>query len=571
MPNGAELFVRTMAELGIEQIFTLVGDHLNEVLAVAKREGIRIVDMRHESGVTHAADAWARLTRRPAISLVTGGPGHTNSLTGIATANLAGSPLIAVSGSRASTAGDRGGFQDIDQVSMTKPVVKWAAQPPNAAQIPFYLTRAYTEANAGRKGAVHLTIPVDLFTGNVEESAAPAVNLPCKIAMPSPAAADIDRALAMLHSAERPVVIAGSGIWWSGAEAELRSFIEKSSLPLYTITMARGAVPDSHPLCMGYADPALNRAALAAFREADVILVIGKRLDYRLAFGGRRVFPAHVRIIQVDIHAQELGMNRKLEVAVCGDAKSTLRAFTEGWSEAATTTEWVEHLRALRRQWEEEVDRIANDGAVPLHAAAFYRELKQALPSTVLYSWDGGDFAHWGRVSVPALVPGGWLRLGPLGTIGAALPNGISLQLANPGKPVAVITGDGSLGFYLAELDTAVRHKLPIVLIVGNDAGWGLERELQREATGSLATVATELSPARYDAIMEAFGGNGETIETLDQVRPAVGRAFASGVPYCLNVKIRGARSPFTEWQISGKSAANAGYGARKTASLAKS
>src|ERR1700681_3551064 len=168
MPSGAELFVKSIRELGMEQIFTLVGDHLNEVLSVAAREGIRIVDMRHESGVTHAADAWARITRKPALSLVTGGPGHTNSLTGIATATLAGSPLIAVSGSRASTLAERQAFQDIDQVGMARPVVKWAAAAPSAAQIPFYLQRAYMEANSGRKGAVHLTIPVDFFGSPAE-------------------------------------------------------------------------------------------------------------------------------------------------------------------------------------------------------------------------------------------------------------------------------------------------------------------------------------------------------------------------------------------------------------------
>src|SRR3954469_19826605 len=171
MPSGAELFVRSIKELGISRIFTLVGDHLNEILAVAAREGVEILDMRHESGVTHAADAWARITRKPALSLVTGGPGHTNSLTGIATAQLAASPLIAVSGSRGTNVGDRGAFQDIDQVGMARPVAKWCAQPPSAAQIPFYLGRAYQEANTGRKGAAHLTIPVDLFSATTEASA----------------------------------------------------------------------------------------------------------------------------------------------------------------------------------------------------------------------------------------------------------------------------------------------------------------------------------------------------------------------------------------------------------------
>lgn len=551
MPNGAELFVSAITQLGITQIFTLVGDHLNEVLAVAAREGIRILDMRHESGVTHAADAWARITRRPALSLVTGGPGHTNSLTGIATAYLAASPLIAVSGSRATSVADRQAFQDIDQIGMTKPVVKWAAQPPNAAQIPFYLGRAFAEAHSGRKGPVHLTIPVDLFTGKAETAA------PVPAAAESavePGSSEIERALALLKAAQRPVVIAGSGVWWSGAETELREFIEHSSLPLYTITMARGAVSDEHPLCMGYADPALNQAVHKVFREADLFLVIGKRIDYRLALGGARLFSPEAKFIQIDIHPQELGMNRRLDVAICADAKSALRALLDASGKQPwKALPWLDHLRGLRKDWEKEVKERARDSSVPLHPAAFYSELEKELPPDIIYSWDGGDFAHWGRVSLPAREPGRWLRLGPLGTIGSALPNGLALQLGNPGKPVAVITGDGSLGFYIAELDTAVRHKLPVVIIVGNDAGWGLERELQSESTAGHETVACELRRTRYDIVMKGFGGDGETIDTLEQVRPAVRRAFSSGVPYCLNVNIRGVRSPFTEWQISGK------------------
>lgn len=551
MPNGAELFVDALQKLGIDRIFTLVGDHLNEVLAVAGRAGIQIIDMRHESGVTHAADAWARTTRKPAVSLVTGGPGHTNSLTGIATAYLAASPLIAVSGSRASVVAERQAFQDIDQVGMTRPVVKWAAEPPNAAQIPFYLGRAYAEANTGRKGPVHLTIPVDLFLGKTETPA----NVPLPVETSAGVApADLEKALALLRAAERPVVIAGSGVWWSGAEAELQAFIEKTSLPLYTITMAKGAVSDEHPLCLGYADPALNHAVHKAFQEADVFLVIGKRIDYRLALGGARLFSSTAKFIQIDIHPQELGMNRKLEVGICADVKVALRGLVEaaGGKDWAPRASWLGRLRGLRTEWQQKVAGLAEDEGTPLHPAAFYRELQKALPPDVLYSWDGGDFAHWGRVSLPAVRPGAWLRLGPLGTIGSALPNAVALQLAHPGKPVVMITGDGSLGFYIAELDTAVRHKLPFVVIVGNDGGWGLERELQGYETGG-KTVACELRRTRYDVVMEGFGGKGETIDRLEQVGPAVRRAFSAGVPYCLNVNIRGVRSPFTEWQISGK------------------
>ncbi|MBZ5623728.1 MAG: thiamine pyrophosphate-binding protein [Acidobacteriia bacterium] len=587
MPNGAELFVQAIAQLGIDRIFTLVGDHLNEVLSVAARSGIHIVDMRHESGVTHAADAWARIHRKPALSLVTGGPGHTNSLTGIATANLAGSPLIAVSGSRPSTLAHRQAFQDIDQVGMARPVVKWAAELPCASEIPFYLARAYAVANSGRKGAVHLTIPVDLFRGPAGvppdpggRGQGPGSEAQRSGGVPPDSggrgqgyglgAAELRAAVEMLRAAERPVVIAGSGIWWSGAEAALRQFIERTSLPLYTMTMARGTVSDEHPLAMGYADPALNYAVHTAFSEADLFLVIGKRIDYRLALGGARLFPPEARFIQIDIHAEELGLNHRLDVAICADARAALAALTEtAGPQPWAPGPWLERLRGLRRDWEAKLEsagagtnaglggRPAGAGAQAageeMHPAGFFRELRAALPRDVLYSWDGGDFAHWGRAMLPAREAGGWLRLGPLGTIGASLPNGLALQLAHPGRPVVVITGDGALGFYIAEMDSAVRHNLPILLIVGNDAGWGLERELQSSANPGAPTVACELQSARYDLIMKGFGGEGETIERLEQVRPAVERAFASGAPYCLNVKVRGVRSPFTEWQIAGK------------------
>ena len=564
MPNGAQLFVGAATRLGIDTIFTLVGDHLNEVLWEAAQAGMRVVDLRHESGVTHAADAWARIHRRPALSLVTGGPGHTNSLTGIATAHLACSPLIAVSGSRPSNMAGRNAFQDIDQVGMARPVVKWAGEPPDADAIPAYLERAYREADSGRKGAVHLTIPVDLFLA--EAGPAEAREAPLNHALPSAEEGQLlpcHRVLEMLRAAERPVVIAGSGVWWGCAEQTLRKFIERTGLPLYTITMARGAVPDDHPLVMGYADPALNYAVHTAFREADLFLAIGKRIDYRLAMGGPRLFPPAARFIQIDIHAQELGLNRKLDLPICADARQALEQLTEAagpqnWPELP----WVERLRSLRAEWRGQLDRSASDTSTPLHPAAFFRELGEALPRDVLYSWDGGDFAHWGRAILPARHAGGWLRLGPLGTIGSSLPNGLALQLAHPDRHVVAITGDGALGFYIAEMDSLVRHRLPLVMIVGNDAGWGLERELQSATTargktaelpGGAGTVACELRSTRYDVVMQGFGGEGETIERFDQIRPAVARAFAAGRPYCINVQIRGARSPFTDWQIAGK------------------
>jgi acetolactate synthase-1/2/3 large subunit len=555
MPTGAELFVDAVEKLGIRDIYTLVGDHLNEVLSVAGRRGVRIVDMRHESGVTHAADAHGRIHRTPCISLVTGGPGHTNSLTGIATAFQAASPMIAVSGAPSTALAGRQVFQVIDQVGMAAPVCKWAAQPASPAQIPFYLGKAYQEAVSGRMGPVHLTIPVNLFAAQADN----VLPMPQLRQRPeaAPSDAEVERILALLEAAEKPVVIAGSGVWWAGAGRELKQFLTKTRLPYYSVTMARGVLRDDFPTAMGYADGALNKAVHTAFKEADVVLVLGKRIDYRLALGGPRLFRPETKFVQIDIVPQELGHARSIEYGVCADVKSALRAMiaaleTRPKDKWRPRNAWLKRQRELRDGWKAKLAEVAADRDEPIHPAAFFAELGKALPEDILYAWDGGDFIHWGRATLPANNPGGWLRLGPLGTIGSALPNSVALQRAYPDRPVAMITGDGSLGFYVCELDTLVRYNLPVVIIVGNDAGWGLERELQGALCGS--TVACELRPTRYDLVMKGFGGEGENITRLNEVGPAVKRAFAARKPYLLNVNIRGARSPFTEWQIAGKS-----------------
>ena len=420
MQTGAELFVDAIERQGIREIFTLVGDHLNDVLLCAGQRGLRILDMRHEAAVVHAADNWARITRRPSLSLVTGGPGHTNALTGVATAFLAGSPVVTVSGSRAAVQAERNAFQDLDQMGMIRPVVKWAAEPTSVTQIPYYVGRAFAEAMSGRTGPVHLTIPADLFAAKTAQPLLyPGA---ARVGNPGPDSKDVDLALAMLRSAERPVIIAGSGVWWSDAGAELRDFAELTNIPVYTITLARGILPDNHPLSFGYADPSLNRAAARAFAEADVVLVLGKRIDFRLGLGGTKLFPEHLKFIQVEIHGAELGMNRRIDLGICADVKATLAAMIDAIGKQAWPERpWLARLRTLREEWQQWLNTAAENRGSPLHPAAFYMELRRALPADILYSWDGGDFAHWGRAILPALQPGGWVRLGPLATIGAAL------------------------------------------------------------------------------------------------------------------------------------------------------
>lgn len=544
MPTGAELFVESALQLGIDRVFTLVGDHLNEVLSVAEKKGLPITHMRHEAAVVHAADGWSRMNRRPGLAIVTGGPGHTNALTGIATAHTNGSPVIAVSGTPATEARHRVVFQDIDQVGMAAPVAKFSHLVTSASQVPFALGRAYREAFTGRYGAAHLSIPVNIFTGNADSA----------LRMPAPRTAprtcdDVAKAMDLLRKAERPVVIGGSGVWWSDAGPALLKFLKQTKLPYFDVTMARGVISEKFGAHYGYADPALNRGCIPAFQAADVVLVLGKRIDYRLAMGGPRLFGKETRFIQVDLHEPEIGNVRDVAEGVVGDVRTFLESALPSAPWDARTA-WVKQIAKWRKEWLTKLLAPAPDGEY-LHPGAFFAEVKRTLPVSPLLSFDGGDFIHWGRAILPALHSGGWLRLGPMATIGAALPFVIAQAMARPKQPAMMMTGDGSLGFYIAELDTMVRYRIPAVIVVGNDGGWGLERELQGEIQGT--TTACELRRTRYDLICQGFGGGGETIDRLDQVGPALERAFAYNGPYVLNVNIRGARSPFTSWQLEGK------------------
>jgi acetolactate synthase-1/2/3 large subunit len=551
MPTGAELFISSLKKLGCSHIFTLVGDHLNEILRVADREGFSIFDTRHESAAVHMADGWGRITRKPGVSMVTGAPGHTNSITGIATAYYTGSPVLAMSGMSSSKLRDRYAFQDMDQLAQVQGITKYAAVPSDAGQIPFYVYRAFLEAMTGRAGPAHLSVPVDLLTQQVENHA-PLPRGPIQIRRPSPEPSDVERAISVLESAERPVVIAGSGAWWADAGAELKTFIETTSLPLFTIGLARGLVSDEHPLCFGYADPTLNQAAEQTLQKADAILVVGKKLDYRLRLANPQLISPDARLIQIDVHPAELGLNRRLEIGLVADAKLALADFVEalGNRPQPDRTVWLEQIRSARAAARNELEAIAQQPSQPMHPLHLFRELLPWLPPDATLCWDGGDFVHWGRNYIPARKPMHWLRLGGLAGLGVCFPIGLVAQITRPNSRAVVITGDGSLGFYLTEMDTAVRFNLPVIIIVGNDGGWGIERELQRGAFGDDKTVACELRRTRYDLVMKAFGGDGEFVERPEQIRPALDRALRSDKPFLINVDIKGYASPFTAYQL---------------------
>lgn len=551
MPTGSELFVRSLQSQGVDRIFTLVGDHLNDVLQVAVRSGLAVYDTRHESAAVHMADGWSRLTRTPGVSMVTGAPGHTNSITGIATANATAVPMLTVSGMSDSGVRDRYAFQDMDQLKLVQGIAKYAAVPTRSGQLPFYVKRAYLEMLHGRPGVAHLSVPVDLFT-ETNDTHYPVPEGPVQPLRNGPCDADLDRAIDLLAAAERPVIIAGSGAYWSRAEDELKTFVEASGAPLFTTNLARGMVPDTHPLCFGYADATINRGAEMACRQADLIVIVGKRFDYGLRMGGPQLFPVDAKTVQIDVSGTELGLNRPPDVAIHADAKTTLSAWNAALATRAAPdrSAWIAAVQRGCDEYAAEIAAMVAEERSPMHSVHVYDALRRALPSDATICWDGGDFVHWGRYMLEARHVGRWMRLGSLAGLGVGLPIGLSAQILRPNSKSVVITGDGSLGFYIGELDTAVRFGLPLVVIVGNDAGWGVERELQQGFYPGRETVACELRSTRYDLVMKGFGGDGAHVTSPDQLPAAFDRAFRSDKPFLVNVEIAGAGSPYTHYQI---------------------
>ena len=545
--TAAHLLVRTLKRHGVECLFGLCGDHVNAVFNACVDEGVAIVDTRQESGATHMADGWARVTGQPGVSVVTGGPGHTNSITGIATAWMAGSPVLAISGTFERALRDKGPLQEIDQVDMVRAVTKWARLVDDPARLPQYAALAYREAISGRPGPVHLTIPSDVLEAPLDDSAV-VIPGPLKGGPPAAPPWAVESALDLLERAERPAVIAGSGVWWGRSWDALRRFIELTHLPCFTIGLGRGSLSDEHPLCLGYADPILNPVA-REINAADVVLLIGKRMDFRLAYGN--LFAADATLIQVDIHAPELGKNRSTQLPIQGDAGQVLEQLAaaararQGWKEKP----WVERLRGARRAAAEARRKDESSDAAPLHPLRIVKEVREAVNSDAVWSIDGGDFAQWCRLGLPARKPGHWIRLGPLATVGASIPLAIGAKLAKPDCPVVVLMGDGGMAFHSWELHTALRFNLPVVVVVGNDGGWGMERELQ--AAFYDRTTGVELGQVRYDRVVEAMGGYGEHVEHPAELRPALERALKAGKVACVNVMMRGVPSPLTTANIA--------------------
>ena len=532
--HGGILAARALKAAGIETVFGLPGGHILPLFEGARVEGLRLIDTRHEENAVFMAEGWALATGRPAVAAVTAGPGIASAFAGLAESNAAGVPMLVISGRTALKQRLRGAVQDLDHLATVAPVTKWRAECVDTARIPEYIAEAVYQARSGAPGVAYLEIPQDVFG---DSAVAPEQPWPTghqiEPARSMPIHEDLSRAIELLVEAERPVVVAGSGAFFSGAGEALRTFIERTGIPLTTTSAARGLVDDGHPQCLG----SLVHGGIA-LASADVALVLGSRFNANLVYGGPPLFPPGQSIVQVDVRADNLGGLRRPEVSLVGDVGSTLQALTDGWTgEPDHLAAWSQQARRgaeiSRQSWDEQCDRPASG----IHPGWLAREVGKFADEQGPGSFvsDGGDSVLWGIAFSKAHRPGSNLFIGSaMGTLGIGLPFAIAVKAARPDEPAFCFTGDGAFGLSAIELDTAARHRLPVVVVVVNNGGWGDVRHEQRMFYGEEADQGAVLSTMRYDLLAEAVGGHAERVTQQDELRPALERALKAtdqGVP----------------------------------------
>ena len=529
---GGRLVARMLKKEGVGTVFTLSGLHVAPIYVGCVDEGIRIVDTRHEQAAAHAADAWARLTRGVGVAIVTAGPGVTDAVTGVANAWAAASPLVLIGGAAPTFNQGRGSLQEMPQVPLFQGITKWADRVPSPDLVPSFLAKAFRVARAGRPGPVFLEIPWDVLSSSADEALAEAQVLYRTDARSPGDPAKLEAAVALLARAERPVVMAGSSIWRDDAAAALDRLAAHAGIPVYLNGMARGCLPREHPSFFELS----RKDALGA---ADVVLVIGTPLDFRLGYGTEPTFASGARVIQVDIDATEIGRNRPIDVGIVGDSRSVLEALATGVRTEAPAA-WSRSLREKEADRRERQRAFEESDQRPIHHFRLARAIDTVASRAgdVTYVADGGNVVAVAAKVVRVPGPGRWLDPGPLGTLGVGAPFAIAAKLLAPDRPVCVIQGDGAFGLNGMDFDTAVRFRLPMVIVVGNDAAWGQILIPQRGLYGDEHAVATRLAPTRYDRVVEALGGKGEHVDDPADLVPALERAFASGTVYCVDVAI---------------------------------
>jgi acetolactate synthase-1/2/3 large subunit len=523
---GAHLVVEALAAAGVRHLFSLSGNQILSLYDATLGRGLSIIHTRHEAAAVHMADAWGRLTGEPGVALVTAGPGHCNAVSALYGALMSESPVVLLSGHAPVAQIGRGAFQELDQAAVAAPVAKASWMAKDAARLGEDITTALELARSGRPGPVHVSLPGDLLEAGVGDAGparAPRAETPA-----AASAQAVDEALALLGAAHRPLILLGPAMARGARGAAVARLSEVTGVPALAMESPRG-----------FNDPWLHLAAPLLGR-ADLLLLLGKKPDFVVRFAQAPAFTPGCRVIQVDADAASLRAGAALGIvadpAVVADqlaAAARGRAFTHG--------AWGDEVRRARGAVPSEWEAARRSGRTPIHPLRVCAALQPHVDRGAVLVADGGEFGQWIQAGVEAAPR---LINGPAGGIGSAIPMAIAARLRHPDRPVIAALGDGTFGFHAFELDTAARYRLPVVAVIGNDARWNAEHQLQIQHYGAERTVGCELAPSRYERIAVALGGHGELVERADDLEPALDRAIRSGLPAVVNVMIEGLPAP---------------------------
>jgi thiamine pyrophosphate-dependent acetolactate synthase large subunit-like protein len=515
--HGGDLALAALRAFGVTEMFTLSGGHVFPLYDAAHKSGFPIYDVRHEQSAVFAAEAIAKLQRRPGLAVLTAGPGVTNGISGLTSAFFNASPVLVLGGRAPQFRWGAGSLQEFDHVPLVAPVTKYAATVTDTDRIPGEITAALTSALTAHRGPAFLDLPLEVVFSSGEAAA------PGEPAVPvlEPDPDDVARAATLLATAQRPIIIAGSDVWGGNAIDELRAAAEALDVPVFTNGMGRGALPPTHRL-------AFAKARRPALNEADVVCVIGTPLDFRLGFGEF----GEAQVVHVVDAPTQRASHVTPAVSPAGDLRLILTALA---AHSGQHTDWIEGLRSA-----EDAGKVRDAEAMaaetdPIKPARIYGELRKVLAADAVTIGDGGDFVSYaGRYLEPS-QPGTWLDPGPYGCLGTGMGYAMGARVTYPDRQICVLLGDGAAGFSLMDVESLVRQKLPVVMVVGNNGIWGLEKHPMNAMYGY--DVAADLQPGlRYDDVVRALGGAGETVEKSADLGPALARAFDAGVPYLVNV-----------------------------------
>ena len=529
---GGHVVAKYLKEVeDVGAVFSLSGGHIDRIYDGFLEYGVRLIDVRHEQAAAMMAHAWSIYDGNPGVCLVTAGPGFTNTLTGIVNAYQENAPVVVISGSSAVRDRGLGALQEINQMDMVKSTVKWHSACLDVKRIPEYLFTAFRQAVSGRPGPVFLELPPDILNVTVNEEEIVWPKKGSAVARPGPDPALIKPAADLINAAERPFIVAGSGVDLSKCDNVLKKFIDTAGIPFALLNTGRGALPDEHPLSLW--DGGLV-GILTAFSRADLVIALGVRFNWVLMFG--QAFP-QAKLVRVDIDPTEIDRNRAADVGLVGDLGLTLGLLTQAVKKRDHSA-WRNSLKeAYLPMIQEEINTRENPSD-PIHPNRMVAKVREAVGDDAIYVIDGGDTSYFGLTTLRAVKRGGVIGSagGQFGCLGTGIPFAMAAKAARPDKTVVVINGDGSFGLNAMEFDTAVRHDLPFVCVINNDCAWGMIKHGQEICYGEDRVCGSELGAVHYEKMAEALGGYGELVEKDEDIVPAIQRALESGKPACINV-----------------------------------